>query len=198
MKKKIYLPVILLVVVSGLVFSFAPFVNGSGANREIKNEPPKKLIPKPLQAIEMKAELKKWQASNDGKRFKNWEESTEGKKVQASSNKIIKSIKDYTNMQATVTSLSLPEGSKLGFGIMVNIKGEDFILAFGFQNLEDNSYNFSNEFEQLYRLKVNDKIIIKSHNISKAPKYSFPIISGNYVEKDNKILYERVPRKDGC
>jgi hypothetical protein len=58
--------------------------------------------------------------------------------------------------------------------------------------------NFKNEFEQLRSLKVNDKIIIKSHNISKAPKYSYPIVAGDYIERDNKIIYKRTPRTGGC
>ena len=56
----------------------------------------------------------------------------------------------------------------------------------------------NNEFKQLHSLKVTDKIIIKSHSISHAPKYSYPIISGDYVERDNKILYKRVRKKGGC
>jgi hypothetical protein len=58
--------------------------------------------------------------------------------------------------------------------------------------------NVKNDFEQLHSLKVNDKIIIRSHNVSCAPKYSYLIIAGDYVERDSKIMYKRAPRKDGC
>ena len=73
---------------------------------------------------------------------------------------------------------------------MARINGDDYILSFGLEE--------SNEFQQLHSLKVNDKIIIKSHSVSYAPKYAYPIISGDYVERDSKIIYKRAPRKGGC
>ncbi|MBK9458727.1 MAG: hypothetical protein IPN94_04685 [Sphingobacteriales bacterium] len=180
MKKIIYALILALVVVSGLVF----------ANREIKNETSKKPAPKPLSAAEMKAELKKWEATPDGIEFKKWEASPEGKKVLADAAKINNQISASTNMEAVVTSLSLPLGSRLGFGVMVRINGDDYILSFGPEK--------SNEFQQLHSLKVNDKIIIRSHSVSYAPKYSYPIVAGDYVERDSKIIYKRAPRKGGC
>jgi hypothetical protein len=107
--------------------------------------------------------------------------------------KIKNHISASTNMEAVVTSLSLPPGSRSGFGVMVRINGYDYILSFGREN--------SNEFQQLHSLKVNDKISIRSpsvFSISYAPKYSYPIISGDYVERDGKIIYKRAPRKGGC
>ncbi len=176
MKKIIYALFLPLVVVSGLGF----------ANREIKNEPPKKSTPTPLTAAEMKAGRERWLATPDGIMYKKWEVSSAGKKVYAAEAKIRKQIKDYTNMEGVVTSLSLPPGSRLGFGMMARINGDDYILR------------FDNELQQLPSLKVNDKIIIKSHSVSHAPKYAFPIISGEYVERDNKIIYKHAPRKGGC
>ncbi len=180
MKKIIYTLILPLVVVSGLVF----------ANREIKNETSKKSTPKPLSAAEMKVELKKWEATPDGIKFKKWEASPEGKKVLVGAAKISNQINASTNMQAVVTSLSLPPGSRLGFGVMVSINGEDYILSFGPEK--------SNEFQQLHSLNVNDKIVLRSHFVSYAPKYSYPIVSGDYVERDSKIIYKRTPRKGGC
>ena len=180
MKKIIYTLILTLAVVSGLVF----------ANREIKNETSKKSISKPLSAAEMKAELKKWEATPAGINFKNWKASPEGKKVLAGAAKISNQISAFTNMEAVVTSLSLPPGSRLGFGVMVSINGDDYILSFGPE--------MSNEFQQLHSLKVNDKIIIRSHFVSYAPKYSYPIVAGDYVEQDSKIIYKRAPRKGGC
>jgi hypothetical protein len=180
MKKVIYALILLLIVVSGLVY----------ANREIKNETSKKSISTPLAAAESKAALKKWEATPDGIMYKKWEASPAGKKVLASAAKISKSVRDSTNMEAVVTSLSLPPGSRLGFGVMIRIHGYDYILSFGPEN--------SNELVQLHSLKVNDKIIMKSHSVSHAPKYSYPIVSGDYVERDGKIIYIRAPRKDGC
>jgi hypothetical protein len=188
MKKIIYAMIFTLVVVSGLVF----------ANREIKKEASKKAIPKPLTAAENKAALKKWEASPDGILFKKWEASPAGKKVHAGAVNIGKNIRDYSNMEGVVTSLSLPPGSRLGFGMMVKIKGEDYILAFGPENSSKNILNYNNEFLKLHNLKVNDKIIIRSHYLSKAPKYSYPIIAGDYVERDGKIIYRRIPNKGGC
>jgi hypothetical protein len=188
MKKIIYALILPLVVVSGLVF----------ANRKIKNETSKKSIPKPLSAAEMKAALKKWEATPDGIMYKKWEASPVGKKVYAGAAKISKPIRDYTNMEGVVTSLSLPPGSRLGFGMMVRINGDDYILSFEPEKSDMNFLNFNNEFQQLYSLKVNDKIIIKSHSVSYAPKYSYPIVSGDYVERDGKIIYKRAPNKDGC
>lgn len=180
MKKFIYTLILPLVVVGGLVF----------ANREIKNETSKKSILRLLSAAEMKAARTQWEATFDGIMFKKWEASPAGKKVYASEAKIRKHINAFTDMEAVVTSLSLPQGSRLGFGVMANINGEDFILSFGLQE--------KNEFEQLRSLKVNDKIIIKSRSVMHAPKYTYPIVSGDYVERNSTILYKRPPRKGGC
>ena len=176
MKKVIYALILSLVVVSGLVF----------ANREIKKEASKKSSPKPLTDAEKRAAVKQWEATPEGIKYKKWEASPEGKKVYASAAKISKCISDYTNMEAVVTSLSLPPGSLLGFGVMARINGDDYILR------------FDNELQQLHSLKVNDKIIIKSHGVSYAPKYAYPIVSGEYVERDSKIIYKHAPRKGGC
>src|SRR4030095_13145412 len=158
MKKVIYALILSLVVVSGLLF----------ANREIKNETSEKSTPKPLSAAEMKAERKKWEATPDGIKYKKWEASPEGKKVLSGAAKIRKHTSASTNMEAVVTSLSLPPGSRLGFGVMARINGDDYILSFGPEN--------SNEFQQLHSLKINDKIIIKSHSVSHVSKYTYPIV----------------------
>jgi hypothetical protein len=176
MKKVIYALILSLVGVSGLVF----------ANREIKNEASKKASPKPLTDAEKCAARKQWEATPDGIKFKKWEASPEGKKVLDGAAKISKHINAFTNMEAVVTSLSLPPGSRLGFGVMASINGDDYILR------------FDNELQQLHSLKVNDKIIIKSHSVSYAPKYAYPIVSGEYVERDSKIIYKHAPRKGGC
>jgi hypothetical protein len=198
MKKIIYVLTLSLVVVSGLVYSFVPFAYGPGADRGIKNDTgvserakqiPKKPTPKPLSAAESKAASKKWETTPDGIMYKKWKESPAGKKVYAGEAKIRKQINAFTNMEAVVTSLSLPPGSRLGYGVMIRIKGEDYILTLG---TEKPGKDFLNS------LKVNDKISIKSHSVSHAPKYSYPIISGDYVERDSKIIYKRTIRKDGC
>jgi hypothetical protein len=178
MKKVIYALILPLLVVSGLVF----------ANRQIKDENSKKSTQKPLSAAETKTPREKWEASPDGIKFKKWEASPAGQKVLAGIAKIRKPISDSSNMEAVITSLSLPPGSRLGLGVMVSINGDDYILTFQPEK---------SQLEQLQSLKVNDKIIIRSHGVSYAPKYSYPIVSGDYVERDGKIIYKRVPRKGG-
>lgn len=198
MKKIISISILTLVIVGGLVFSFTQFNNDKIASNEIKTETSNKSKQKPLSAEEIKAELKKWQASPDGIAFKKWEASPAGQKVYAAEAKIMPSIKNNTTMEAVVTSLSLPEGSRLGFGVMVQIEGEDYILSFGIEQPGKNSLNLKREFDLLRMLKVNDKISLKSKNVSHAPKYAYPIVSGDYVERESEIVYKRSPRKDGC
>jgi hypothetical protein len=180
MKKVMYALVLPLVVVSGLVF----------AGWEIKNETSKPPTPKTLSAAEMTAERKRWEATPDGIRYKKWEASAAGKKVLAGTAKIRSYVDASTNMEAVITSLSLPPGSRLGFGVMASINGEDYILSFGLET--------SNEFRPLHSLQVNDKITIRSHSVTHAPKYAFPIVTVDYVERDGKIMYKRAPRKGGC
>jgi len=188
MKKIIYMLILSLVVVSGLVF----------ANREAKNVVSKKPTPKPLSIAERKAALKKWEATPDGIMFKQWETSPAGKKVYTGEAKIRKHLRAFSDMEAVVTSRSLPSGSRLGFGIMVRINDEDYILSFGPEKSDNTIFNSNNEFEQLHNLKVNDKITIRSHNVSHAPKYSYPIIAGDYVEQNHNVIYKRAPRQGGC
>jgi hypothetical protein len=159
-----------------LLFSMLMLSNLAFANNESK--------------LDNKAALKKWEATPEGIFFKKWESSAAGKKVYASEARIRKSIKEFSNMEAIVTSLTLPAGSRLGYGVMVRIKDEDFILSFG--------PDLKNEFDQIRGLKVNDKITIKSHSVSHAPKYAYPIVAGDYVERDGKLLYKRIPGKGGC
>lgn len=179
MKKVMYALILPLIVISGLVLA-----------QQKKADTSKEPAPRPLSAAEIKAEREKWEATPEGKRYKLWEASSAGKKVYAAEAKIRPYINTLTNMQAVVTSLSLPPGSRLGFGIMVKINGEDFILSFGREE--------SNEFQQLHKLQVNDKLIIRSQFVSHAPKYAYPILSAEYVELDSRPVYKRAPRKGGC
>lgn len=176
MKKVIYALILALVVVSGLVF----------ANHAQQNETVNKVPPVTITEEERKAARAAWEATPAGMHFKKWEASPEGKKVYAAEAKIRKYIKAFAPMEAVVTSLSLPPGSRLGFGVMVNIHGDEFILR------------FDDDPQQLRSLKVNDRIMIKSFAVSHAPKYAYPIISGEYAERDGKVIYQHAPRKDGC
>ena len=180
----------MLVVVSGLVF----------ANCRIKNETPKKSAstplaatekptPQPLSAAERNAAMKAWEATPEGIKFKEWEASPAGKKVYAAEASIREHLRDSSNMEAVVTSLSLPPGSRLGFGVMMRINDDDYIVNFDAEK---------SQLEQLQSLKVNDKLILRSRSVSHAPKYAYPIVSADYVERDHKIIYKRIPRKGGC
>ena len=179
MKRILYVLFLPLLIVSGLVF----------ANREKQKEPVKRSTPKAPSAAEREAILKQWEATPDGIRYTTWKASPEGQKVVAGAAKIRKQTKAFTNMEAVVTSLSLPPGSRLGFGVMASIDGVDYILIFDPEK---------SQLEQLRSLKVSDRIIIKSRTVSHAPKYSYPIISCEYAERDGQLIYKRVRRKGGC
>lgn len=179
MKKLIYALILPLVVVSGFVF----------ANRGLKNETSEKRLPKPISPAEREAAMKQWYTTPGGIAYKNWVASADGKKVLACAAKIENQVSAFFNMEAVVTSLSLPPGSRLGFGVMARINGAEYIVNFDAE---------ASQLEQLRSLKVGDKLIIRSHNVSHAPKYAYPIISGEYVERDGKVIFKRVPRKGDC
>lgn len=179
MKKVVYALIFALVVVSGLVY----------ANREIKNNPVKAVKSKPLTATDMDKERKRWEASPDGVMFKGWAFSAAGEKVRAGIDYIKPQINAFTDMNVVVTSLDLPAGSKLGQGIMVRVNNFDYILTFDADK---------NQLEQLHKLKVNDRLTIRSRSLFYAPKYAFPIVAAEYVAQGKKVIFKRIPRKDGC
>lgn len=178
MKKAIYVLMLPLVVVSGLAL----------ANRAVKNEI------KPLSIADRKPNLderKKWEVSPDGIKFNEWKLSPEGKKVYASHDKIRKHIKTFTNMEAVVTSVTFQRENGKSSGpkwLIVNINGEEYMMQF---NL--------NEFKQLSSLKVNDKIIVRSNYAGYSPNHPYLIVSGDYIERNNKVLFKREFNKmDRC
>lgn len=177
-KNLIYALILPLVVVSGLVF----------ANREIKK------YTKPLSIAERKAildERKKWEASPDGIKYKEWAVSPEGKKVYASHDKIKKYLNTFTNMEAVVTSVTFKRVNAKSSGpkwLIVSINDEEYMMQFS-----------PKEFEQLNGLKVNDKIIVRSHNAGYSPNHPYLIVSGDYIERNGKVLFERdFSKNDGC
>lgn len=180
MKKIIFVLILPLLAVCGLLF----------ANRAVQNDVHPKPVPRVLSTAESQAERKKWEASPDGIQFKKWEDSPEGQKVLEGIAKISKQIRESSEMEAVITSLSLPTSSRLGFGVMIRINEVDYILNLRAVNAA--------ELELLSGLQVNDKIIIRSHFVSYAPKYSYPIITGDYIERDRKIIYKHIPSKEGC
>jgi len=192
MKKMIYVLILPLLVVSGLVFSFAPFAYGSGANREIKNET--RPSPKPLSVAHRKSgleERKKWEASADGIKFKEWERSPEGKKVYTSHDKIKKQLKAFTDMEAVVTSVTFQRADAKSSGpkwLVVTINGEAYMMQFT-----------RKDFQQLNSLKVNDKIIVRSRSAGCSPNHPYLILSGDYIAYNNKVLFKRdFSKNNGC
>ena len=192
MKKTLYVLILSLVVISGFVFSFSTFANSSKTKTEIKKET--KPVKRTLSNAEKKSMLeqrKKWEASPDGIKFNDWKNSPEGKKVQASYDKIKNEINAFTEMEAIVTSVTFqfpttnPSSPKW---LVVKINGEDYMMQF-----------IPNDFEKLNSLKVNDKIIIKSRSAGFSHNHPYLILSSNYIEHNNKVLFERdLSKNDGC
>jgi hypothetical protein len=55
------------------------------------------------------------------------------------------------------------------------------------------------EFEQLSSLKVNDKIIVRSRSAGYSPNHPYLILSGDYIEQNNKVLFEPdFSNNNGC
>ena len=173
-KNVTYAMIFVLVVVSGLVF----------ANRNIKTETGRSS--KPLSIANKKAALdlrKQWEGTPDGIRYKVWEASPEGKKVHASHDKIRKDISAFTNMEAVITSVTFHrENAKSGGPkwLIVKIDGEEYMMQF-----------IPEDFQQLKSLKVNDKIILRSRSAGYSPNHPYLIISGDYIERNNKVLFKR-------
>lgn len=183
MKKIICVFFFSLQIMSGLLF----------VNCESKNEtqPSKKNLSLRESKAKMQKERKKWEASPDGIKFKEWENSSEGKKVNVSYDKIKKNLKTFSAMEAIVTSVTFKRENESSSGpkwLLVSINNETYMLQF-----------IEKEFEKLHRLKVNDKIIIKSRSAGFSNNHPYLILSSDYISKDNKILFQRdVSKNKGC
>ncbi|HBD26876.1 hypothetical protein [Flavobacterium sp.] len=192
MKKTLYVLILSLVVISGLVFSFSSFANDSKTKTEIKKET--KPVKRTLSNAEKKSMLeqrKKWEASPDGIKFNDWKNSPEGKKVQASYEKIKNEINAFDKMEAIVTSVTFqfpttnPSSPKW---LVVKINGEDYMMQFS-----------PNDFEKFKNLKVDDKIFIRSRSAGFSHNHPYLILSSDYIEHNNKVLFERdLSKNDGC
>ena len=181
MKKAIYVLILPLLVLSGLVF----------ANRDVKNDT--KPSPKPSSKAEKYTgleERKLWEYSPDGIKFKLWEASPEGKKVRASHDKIRKYINDFSNMEAVVTSVNFKrDGKSSGIKwLIVRINGEEYMMQFS-----------PKDFQALNSLKVNDEISIRSRSAGRSPNHPYLIVSGDYIERNGKVLFKRdFSKNNGC
>jgi hypothetical protein len=172
--KKIIYALIALFMLSSTVY----------ANREVK------LNQKPILATEKKAALKKWESSPDGIQYKKWQTSSAGKKVQASYTKIKNSIKTFAPMEAVVTSVTFKRPNTNASApkwLIVQIEGEEYMMQY-----------ISKDFEKLKSLKVNDKITVKSRSAGLSPNHPYLILSGDYIAKDNTVLFKRDLSKNRC
>ncbi|MDN3588881.1 hypothetical protein QWY86_19540 [Pedobacter aquatilis] len=180
LKRITYVLILPLVVVSGLVF----------ANRETKNDvKPSPILTSAERNARAMEDRKKWEASPDGLKYKEWELSLDGKRVHASYDKIRKYIKDFSNMEAIITSVTYRRpnaNSSSPKWLIVKIDGEEYMMQFN-----------AKEFESLKSLKVNDKVIVKSHSAGYSPNHLYLIVSGDYIEHNNKVLFKREFNKNG-
>jgi len=191
MKKTIFLMIVSALVSSGLFYACN--------NSEIKTEN-KPAAPKQMTEADKKAALeerKKWEATPEGKRFKDWEASPAGKKVHASHDKIKKYIKDYSEMEAIVTSVTFQRENAPANGpkwLIVKILGEQYMMQFsqkGCGLVRDGQPSIST-------LKVNDKIFLRSRSAGYSHNHPYLIISGDSIAHDNKVLFKREYNKNGC
>lgn len=178
MKKIVTTITIVLFVISSQLFT----------NCEEKKETTNvsKPVTQPLTEAQQKANREaraKWEASPDGIEYKKWQNSPEGKKIKASHDKIRKQLQEFTTMEAVVTSVTFERDGAKGKGpkwLLVQIEGETYMMQF-----------VSKEFEPLKSLQVNDKISLKSLSAGYSNNHPYLIIRGDYIAKDNKVLFKR-------
>ena len=169
---------LLVVLLSGLLF-----IN---CEEKKETEIASKSEPKQLTEAQQKANREaraKWEASPDGIEYKKWQNSPEGKKIKASHDKIRKQLQEFTTMESVVTSVTFEREGANGKGpkwLLVQIEGETYMMQF-----------VSKEFEQLKSLQVNDKISLKSRSAGYSNNHPYLIIRGDYIAKDNKVLFKR-------
>ena len=182
MKKTIYVLFLPLAVLSGLLFT------NCDNKKECKSCEKQSTV-----AANKKTHLsekEKWEASPDGIQYKQWEDSPEGKKVSASYDKIAKSINDFSDMEEVITSVTFQrENAKASEPkwLIVTINDETYMMQFTLT-----------EFESLHNLKVNDKIIVRSHSAGASANHRYLVLSGDYIAQNNKVLFKRVFTKNGC
>lgn len=178
MKKKSLVLILFVVLISSQLFT--------NCEEEKETTAVSKTAPKPLTEAQQKANREaraKWEASPDGIEYKKWQNSPEGKKVKASHDKIRKQLQEFTTMEAVVTSVTYEREEAKGKGpkwLLVQIEGETYMMQF-----------VPKEFEPLKSLQVNDKISLKSRNAGYSNNHPYLIITGDYIAKENKVLFKR-------
>lgn len=93
-------------------------------------------------------------------------------------------------MEAVISSTTFKRGGKSS-GIkwlIVRIEGEEYMMQFS-----------PKDFQALKSLKVNDKISIRSRSAGRSPNHPYLIVSGDYIERNGKVLFVRkFSLNDGC
>lgn len=103
--------------------------------------------------------------------------------MHASHDKIRKYIKSFTNMEAVVTSLSFRRVIGKSSGprwVIIRIDGEKYMMQYS-----------AKDFQQLNSLRVNDRIIVRSHSAGFSPNHPYLVVSGDYIERKSKMLFKR-------
>jgi hypothetical protein len=175
--------IITILSISVVIISSQLFINCEEKKETVIASKP---VQKPLTEAQKKANREaraKWEASPDGIQYKKWQNSPEGKKIKASHDNIRKQLQDFTTMEAVVTSVTFEREGAKGKGpkwLLVQIEGETYMMQF-----------VSKEFEPLKSLQVNDKISLKSRSAGYSNNHPYLIIRGDYIAKDNKVLFKR-------
>ncbi len=167
------------VIIFGLALISMPLF----ANSNYKILLIEKTNPKSESVNEKNTTLKKWEASSDGIQYKKWKTSTEGKKVQGSYEKIKKNILSFSPMNAKVISVTYQRPNSKVSGskwLIVQIQGEQYMMQYVLK-----------DFVKLKSIKINDKIIVKSHSAGLSPNHPYLILSGDYIAKNNTVLFKR-------
>jgi hypothetical protein len=98
-----------------------------------------------------------------------------------------KKYKRVTQRSKTVTFQRPTTNASGPKWLIVQIDGEEYMMQY-----------VSKDFEKLKSLKVNDKITIKSRSAGLSPNHPYLILSGDYIAKNNTILFKRDLSKNRC
>jgi hypothetical protein len=93
-------------------------------------------------------------------------------------------------MEAVITSVTFQRENAKASGpkwLIVTINDETYMMQFSLS-----------EFESLRNLKVNDKIMVRSHSAGTSANHPYLVLSGDYIAQNNKVLFKRVFNKNGC
>jgi hypothetical protein len=175
MKKSAYI----LIFFFALTLAFLSLISHSPASR---NNTAKITSPEEVK--------KNWESSPAGIQMAKWKASTEGKKVLASRNAIQQHLTQFSEIEALVEDVEFTRSLNGKSGpkwLIVSINKEKYMMQFNLR-----------EFQKLQNLKVHDKITIKSRNAGFSPNHPYLILSSDYIEYKNTVIFERDINNNGC